>query len=92
MTKKFALLESGEIEPLQYEDGEPRNAYKDEDGKYYLDHDVYFSIGGLNATAYLRDEIVKTSDRREILMSTRLYVEKNHPELLRREVQDDSVF
>ena len=88
LSKKYALLESGEIEPLQYEDGEPRNAYKDEDGKYYLDHDAYFSIGQLHCMAYRHDEIVKTSDRREILMSTMLYVEKNRPELLRRKVQE----
>ena len=88
LSKKYALLESGEIEPLQYENGEPRNAYKDEDGKYYLDHDAYFSIGQLHGIAYRHDEIVKTSDRREILTSTKLYVEKNHQELLRREVQE----
>ena len=88
LSKKYALLESGEIEPLQYDNGEPRNAYKDEDGKYYLDHDVYFSLGQLQGIAYRHDEIVKTSDRREILTSTKLYVEKNHPELLRREVQE----
>lgn len=88
LSKKYALLESGEIEPLQYDNGEPRNAYKDEDGKYYLDHDVYFSLGQLHGIAYRHDEIVKTSDRREILTSTKLYFEKNHPELLRREVQE----
>ena len=88
LSKKYALLESGEIEPLQYDNGEPRNAYKDEDGKYYLDHDVCFSLGQLHGIAYRHDEIVKTSDRREILTSTKLYVEKNRPELLRREVQE----
>ena len=36
LSKKYALLESGEIEPLQYEDGEPRTAYKDEDGSIIL--------------------------------------------------------
>ena len=84
LTKKYALLETGEIETLQYDDGEQRMAYLDEDGKYYLDHDVYFKWGEMYAQAYMHHEIVKTSDRKEILMSTKLYYEAHRPE-----VEDD---
>ena len=75
LTKKYALLETGDIEPLFYDDGEPRMAYLDEDGKYYLDHDVWFNWGGMVAQAYMHHEIVKTSDKEAILMSTKLYAE-----------------
>ena len=80
LAKKYALLETGEIEPLFYDDGDPRNAYKDEDGKYYLDHDIYFKWGGMFAQAYAHHEIIKTSDRKEILMSTKLYYETHRPD------------
>ncbi len=58
---KYCLLETGQIEPLRYEDGEPRNAYE-EDGKFWLDHDVYMRLGGNFFQAYMHSEIIQTSD------------------------------
>lgn len=85
LSKKYALLENGDIEPLQYEDGTQRNAYRDLDGLYYLDHDACFEIGTMFGYAYLHDRIVKTSDTKAVLMSTRLYAKKHHPEILKGE-------
>ena len=66
LSHKFALLETGEVEPLFYEDGDPRQAYE-EDGKFYLDHDVYGTFMGHLCCVYRHDEIVKTSnDRKEL--------------------------
>ena len=63
---KFALLANGTIEPLYYY-GEMRMAYQ-EDGKYYLDHDVWFSLPGFRrCCAYRHDEIVRTANSREDL-------------------------
>ncbi len=85
LSKKYALLESGDIEPLQYEDGTRRNAYRDCDGLYYLDHDIRIRLGSIYGYAYQHDRIVKTSDTKAVLMSTRLYAEKHHPEILKGE-------
>lgn len=38
---RFARLEDGTIEPLYYPDGEKRNFYKEEDGKWRMDFDRY---------------------------------------------------
>lgn len=86
LSKKYALLENGDIEPLQYEDGTQRNAYRDSDRLYYLDHDALIEFGGsMYGYAYLHDRIVKTSDTKAVLMSTRLYAKKHHPEILKGE-------
>lgn len=66
LSHKFALLETGEIEPLFYEDGDPRQAYE-EDGKFYLDHDEYICLGDSFMLAYMHHEIIATSDREEEL-------------------------
>ncbi len=89
LTHAYALLEDGSIEPLWYENGEQRNAYQDEGGSYYLDHDVPFAYGTLRGIAYSHSRIVKTSNVKAILMSTELYVRENHPELLRKDCADD---
>jgi len=66
LSHKFALLETKEIEPLFYEDGDPRQAYE-EDGKFYLDHDAYWKFGGGVCQMYMHHEIIATSDREEEL-------------------------
>ena len=63
---KFALLANGTIEPLYYSDGDMRMAYK-EDGKYYLDHDVWGDFMGHRCCAFLHDEIVRTANTKEEL-------------------------
>lgn len=85
LSEKYALLENGDIEPLQYEDCMEGNAYRDWDGLYYLDHDARVEFGSIYGYAYLHDRIVKTSDTKAVLMSTRLYAEKHHPEILKGE-------
>lgn len=70
LSHKFALLEDGKIEPLFYGDGEPRQAYE-EDGKFYLDHDVWFEFGGGMYQAYMHSEIVRTADSTEELEECR---------------------
>lgn len=67
LNHKYALLENGTIEPLFYSDGEPRMAYQGEDGKHYLDHDVWGEFMGRRACFYCRHEIIKTSDDRDEL-------------------------
>lgn len=69
LSHKFALLETGEIEPLFYEDGDPRQAYE-EDGKFYLDHDVYLEFGDGVCQMYMHHEIIATSDREGELYDT----------------------
>lgn len=71
LSHKFALLEDGKIEPLFYEDGEPRQAYQDQNGKFYLDHDVWFEFGGGMCQAYMHSEIVRTADSTEELVKCR---------------------
>jgi len=85
LSKKYALLENGDIEPLQYEDCTQRNAYRDWDGLYYLDHDIRVRFGSMFGYEYRHDRIVNTSDTKAVLMSTRLYAEKHHPEILKGE-------
>lgn len=63
---KFALLANGTIEPLYYSDGDMRMAYQ-EDGKYYLDHDVWGDFMGHRCCAFRHDEIVRTANSREEL-------------------------
>lgn len=70
LSHKFALLEDGSVEPLFYEDGDPRQAYE-EDGKFYLDHDVWFEFGGGMCQAYMHSEIVRTADSTEELEECR---------------------
>ena len=69
LSHRFALLETGEVEPLFYEDGDPRQAYE-EDGKFYLDHDEHICLGDRFALAYMHHEIIATSDREEDLHDT----------------------
>lgn len=65
---KYALLENGSIEPLHYSSGELRSAYHSfEDGKFYLDHDVYGTFMGCRCIAYRHDEILATSDSKDEL-------------------------
>lgn len=65
---KYALLEDGSIEPLQYYDGEPRDAYMDYNGNYYLDHDVYDVVANVRFNIlHKRSRIIRTSnDRHEL--------------------------
>lgn len=69
LNHKFALLETGEVEPLFYEDGDPRQAYE-EDGEFYLCHDVYFDVPGTikRGWALCRDKIIATSDNEGVLV------------------------
>jgi len=67
LSKKYALLENGDIEPLQYEDGTQRNAYRDWDGLYYLDHDIRVRLGSVFGYEYRHDRIVNTSDTSAVL-------------------------
>lgn len=64
---RYALLNDGTIEPLFYSNGETRMAYKDEDGKFYLDHDRWGEFLGNRACFYCHHELVRTSDNREEL-------------------------
>lgn len=69
---KYALLEDGTVESLYYENGEPREAYQDYDGKYYLVHDRLIRINrtnrrlirinGANRIALCYSRIVATAD------------------------------
>ena len=71
LNHNYALLDDGTIEPLWYNnDHSPDNqrmAYKDEDGKYYLDHDIYFEFMGKQAQGYVHSEIIRTADTKEEL-------------------------
>ena len=53
--KKYALLEDGMVECLYYSNGEARCFYQDEDGQWYLDHDVWRG----NVVGLQRSKIVK---------------------------------
>lgn len=65
LNHKYALLEDGTIEPLFYEfNGEPRDAYQDEEGKFYLDHDRWKNR---NLVVYYHHRIIATSDDEEEL-------------------------
>lgn len=62
---KYALLSDGTIEPLHYYDGEPRDAYQDRNGIFYMDYDVFdqerFSL------QYKHSRIIRTSNKRHEL-------------------------
>lgn len=59
---KYALLEDGTVEPLYYKNGEPREAFQDEDGKCYLVHDRLIRINGANSIAFCHLRIIATAD------------------------------
>ena len=73
LSHNYALLDDGTIEPLWYNnDHSPDNqrmAYKDEDGKYYLDHDrpLHYGGGFSLIMAYVHSEIIRTADTKEEL-------------------------
>lgn len=62
--KKWCLLEVGNVEPCYYENGTLREIYKDRDGKWYLDHDVYAH----NMILSMHHRIVKFADTAEELL------------------------
>lgn len=88
---KYALLDNGLVEDLWWDFGdgkkEPREAYKDEDGCYYLDHDRYMDTIGdgviecwrvhskIIATANSVSEILKLRDE---YVKSRKTEEENH--------------
>lgn len=87
LSDRFALLETGQIEPLFYDTNEPHDAFE-EDGEYYLCHDVWFSkeecafLGVKRGVAYRRDKIIQTSNSIGELQTTELW-QKTH----KREVE-----
>lgn len=68
LNHKYALLEDGSIEPLQYYDGEPRDAYMDYNGNYYLNYDVYDVVANVRfKILHKRSQIIRTSNNRNEL-------------------------
>lgn len=69
---RYALLEDGTIEPLQYYDGEPRDAYQGEDGLYYFDHDVWDEAANVRFNVQRKhSRILRTgNDRHELEVLT----------------------
>lgn len=61
--KKYALLEDGTIEPLYYDNDELRRV-EQENGAYYLYHDVFKG----SCIAYYRHKIIKEADTKEELL------------------------
>lgn len=70
LNHEYALLEDGTIEPLWYhsEDGtkEQRDAYQ-ENGKFFLNHDRWFSYLGITGISQYHHKIIRTSDSKEEL-------------------------
>jgi len=59
---RFCLLENGDIEPLYYENHEPREIFHDDWGNSYLDHDVFVEKQKVTIQQRRRDRIIATSD------------------------------
>ena len=61
--KKYALLETGDIEPLYYSSGKPRRVEKE--GKhYYLMHDVFLG----SCIALMQHKIIKEAETQAELL------------------------
>lgn len=62
LEQRYALLDTGDIEPLHFENGEPRETYVNESGEVYLYHDVF--VEEQKATVQQRrcDRIVATDN------------------------------
>ena len=87
--QKYAILSNGEIEPLFYENGEPREIER-EDNFVYLVRDVCQFNTGADGTQFFRgwalhrDQIICTADKREELIDialARQYATTHHKTL-----------
>lgn len=67
--QKYAVLSTGEIEPLYFENGEPREIERDGTAVYLI-RDVSVCRAGADGTEYFcgwalhRDQIICTADRK----------------------------
>ena len=87
--QKYAILSNGEIEPLHYENGEPREIER-EGNLVYLVRDVCLFHTGADGTQFFRgwalhrDQIICTADKQEELVDialARAYATRRHKTL-----------